>query len=218
MKSVYYDLRQGILDLDEAKVINMTNRVIKEGLDFFQAIESCAEGLREIGNKFEKGELFLPELIKSGQIMKEVTSVLGPEMKKKGNQKKSLGLVVIGTVPGDVHDIGKDIVATMLFIQGFEVYDLGKDVPISRFVEEVKKARADIVAASALLSTTMPCQRDIVNAFIADGSRDRIKILVGGAPITPDWAKEIGADGFGENAVEAVKVAKELIEGQDQWK
>jgi corrinoid protein of di/trimethylamine methyltransferase len=187
-------------------------------MDFLQAIESCAEGLREIGNKFEKEELFLPELIKSGQIMKEVTSILRPEMKKKGNQKESLGRVVIGTVPGDVHDIGKDIVATMLFIQGFEVYNLGKDVPISRFVKKAKKVRADIIAASALLSTTMPCQRDIVNAFVADGSRERIKILVGGAPITPEWAKEIGADGFGENAVEAVRVATELMGEQDQWK
>ncbi|MGD2271924.1 MAG: corrinoid protein [Desulfobacterales bacterium] len=215
MKFIYSDLKQGIIDLDEAKVKNMTNRVIKDGLDFLQAIEYCAEGLREIGNKFETGELFLPELIKSGQIMKEVTSILGPEMKKKGNQKESLGRVVIGTVQGDVHDIGKDIVATMLFIQGFEVYDLGKDVPISSFVEEAKKARADIVAASALLSSTMPCQKDIVNAFIADGTRERIKILVGGAPITPEWAKKIGADGFGENAVEAVRVARELMGGHD---
>jgi corrinoid protein of di/trimethylamine methyltransferase len=215
MDSIYSQIRQSVIDLDGAKAKELSNQIIEEeGHDFLKAIDSCAEGLREIGNQFESGAMFLPELIKSGQIMKEVTSILGPAMLKKGKQKDPIGRVVIGTVPGDVHDIGKDIVATMLFVQGFEVFDLGKDVPISRFVEKTKEVQADIVAASALLSSTMPYQKDIVQAFVEDGSRDRIKILVGGAPVTPEWVKEIGADGYGENAVEAVKVAKQLMGGK----
>lgn len=211
MESIFSDLKLGIIDLDELKVKGLTNRVVTEGMDFLRAIEWCAEGLREIGTRFEKGEMFLPELMKSGQIMKGVISILEPEMKKKGNQKETLGLVVIGTIQGDVHDIGKNIVTTMLLMGGFEVYDLGKDVPISRFVEKAKKVRADIVAASALLSTTMVYQRDLINAFITDGSRERVKILVGGAPVTPDWVEKIGADGYGENAVEGVRIAKRLM-------
>ena len=214
MNPIYSELKQSIIDLNDTKVKEVSNRIVKEGHDFLLAIEACAEGLREIGDQFEAGSMFLPELIKSGKLMKDVTGILGPEMLKKGNRQEPLGKVVIGTVPGDVHDIGKDIVATMLFVQGFEVYDLGKDVPIKQFVEKAKEVSADIVAASALLSSTMPALKELVNALVEAGSRDKIKILVGGAPVTPEWAKKIGADGTGENAVEAVKIAKELIGGK----
>jgi trimethylamine corrinoid protein len=214
MKPIYSEIKQSIIDLNDTKVKEVSNRMVKEGHDLLLAIEACAEGLREIGDQFEAGSMFLPELIKSGKLMKDVTGILGPEMLKKGNRQEPLGKVVIGTVPGDVHDIGKDIVATMLFVQGFEVYDLGKDVPIKQFVEKAKEVSADIVAASALLSSTMPALKELVNALVEAGSRDKIKILVGGAPVTPEWAKKIGADGTGENAVEAVKIAKELIGGK----
>lgn len=214
MNPIYSEIKQSIIDLNDTEVKEVSNRIVKEGHDLLLALEACAEGLREIGDQFEAGSMFLPELIKSGQLMKDVTGIFGPEMLKKGNRKEPLGKVVIGTVPGDVHDIGKDIVATMMFVQGFEVYDLGKDVSISHFVEKAKEVNADIVAASALLSSTMPALKELVNAFIEAGDRDKIKILVGGAPVTPEWAKRIGADGTGENAVEAVKIAKELIGGK----
>jgi trimethylamine corrinoid protein len=214
MESIFLDLKQGIIDLDEPKVKGLTNQVVTQAMDCFGAIEWCSEGIREVGARFETGEIFLPELMKAGKIMKGVLAVLEPEIKKMGRQKKTLGRVIIGTVQGDMHDIGKDIVSTMLFLEGFEVYDLGKDVSISRFLGEAKRVRADIVAASALLSTTMIYQKDLVNAFVQDGSREKVKILVGGSPVTPEWAEKIGADGYGDNAVEAARIAKRVLKGR----
>lgn len=214
MESFFRDLKQGMIDLDESIVKELTRRGVTERMDFLRAIEECGEGLKEIGKRFETGDMFLPELMKAGKIMTEVLAILEPEMKKTGHQKEKLGRVIIGTVKGDVHDIGKNIVATMFLVEGFEVYDLGKDVPTSKFIEEAKKSKADIVAASALLSNTMVHQRDLINAFIKDGSRDKVKILIGGAPVTADWAEKIGADGYGDNAVEGVKIAKKLLSGR----
>lgn len=215
MEELFSDLKQCIIGLDESRAKDVANRMVAEGMDFLRAVEMGGEGLREIGRRFENGEMFLPELMKSAQIMKGVLSILEPEMKKKGDQKEILGRVVIGTVQGDVHDIGKNIVATLFLAEGFEVYDLGKDVPIAKFLEEAKRVRADIVAASALLSSTMIRQRDLVNAFTRDGLRERVKILIGGAPVTPDWAEKIGVDGYADNAVEGVRVGKRLITGRE---
>jgi methanogenic corrinoid protein MtbC1 len=146
--------------------------------------------------------------------MKGILSILEPEIKKSGHQKKIAGRVVIGTVEGDVHDIGKNIAVALFIAEGFEVYDLGKDVPASRFVQSAKDVQADIVGASALLSSTIIRQKDLVNAFISDGSRERFKILIGGAPVTPEWAESIGVDGFADNAVKGIRVAKSLIAGR----
>ena len=215
MESVFLDLKQAIVDLDQPKAEDLVNKIVAEGMDCLRALEFCGDGLREIGNQFESGDIFLPELMKSGQIMQRVLGILEPEMKKKGQAKEIIGRVVIGTVEGDLHDIGKNIVATMFFVHGFEVYDLGKDVPISRFVQEAKKVQADVVAASAMLTTTMVYQRNLINAFIEEGLKGKVKILVGGAPVTSEWAKEIGADGYADNAVEGVKLAKKIIGRQE---
>jgi len=211
MGTIFLDLKQAIIDLNQLKVESLIEQVTRERMDFLQAIEWCAAGLKEVGAQFESGDIFLPELMKSGQIMKTVLSVLEPEMKKEGTRKQILGRVLVGTVEGDVHDIGKNIVDTMFVINGFEVTDLGKDVPASRFVEETKKIEPDIVATSAMLTTTMTAQRDLVDSFIEAGLRNQIKILVGGAPVTQDWAERIGADGYGGNAVEGVRTAKKLM-------
>ncbi|RLE87656.1 MAG: cobalamin-binding protein, partial [Thermoprotei archaeon] len=137
--------------------------------------------------------------------------VLLPEIKKRGEASRKLGTVVIGTVRGDLHDIGKSIVATMLRAAGFEVIDLGVDVPPEKFVEAVKKYNADIVAMSALLTTTMLEMKNVIEALKQAGLRDRVKVIVGGAAVTEEFAKEIGADGYGEDAVKAVKICKELL-------
>jgi len=215
VESIFLDLKQALIDLNQSKAEDLANSVVTEGMDCFRAVEVCGDGLKEIGNQFESGAIFLPELMKSGQIMQRVLGILEPEMKKKGQAKEIIGRVVIGTVEGDVHDIGKNIVAIMFLLHGFEVHDIGKNVPVSQFVHEAKKVRADIVAASAMLTTTMIDQRNLVNALIEEGLKDRVKVLVGGAPVTSEWAKEIGADGYADNAVEGVKLAKKIIGRQE---
>jgi methylmalonyl-CoA mutase cobalamin-binding domain/chain len=153
--------------------------------------------------------------MKSGQVMQEVLNILEPEMMKKGERKQTLGRVVIGTVQGDMHDIGKNIVATMFTINGFEVFDIGKDVTISRFLEEIRNQEAHIVAASAMLTTTMAYQKDLVDAIAEEGLKEKVKVLVGGAPVSRQWADSIGADGFGVNAIDGVKTARKLLGRHD---
>ena len=143
--------------------------------------------------------------------MKAAIAVLEPEMTKRGTARQILGKVVIGTVEGDIHDIGKTLVATMLSASGFDVYDMGVDVPITKFVEKAREVGADIVGLSALLTTTMVKQRTIIKALEEGGLRPKVKVLVGGAPVTRSWASEIGAEGYSEDAVGAVGVAKRLM-------
>ena len=145
-------------------------------------------------------------------VKKAMSEVLEPELIRTKSQTKPVGRIVMGTVAGDIHDIGKNIVAAMAIAGGFEVHDLGKDVPAVEFLNRAKETEADIVGASALLSTTLPIQHDIVRAFDAEGLHGKVKILVGGAPVTEEWVREIGADSYAENAAEAVKVAKRLLE------
>jgi methanogenic corrinoid protein MtbC1 len=144
-------------------------------------------------------------------VQKVIKEILEPEMLKKKEHRKSLGKVVLGTVAGDIHDIGKNIVAAMLFAAGFEVYDVGKDIPPDQFVAKAKEVNANMVGGSALLSTTLPMQREIVQGIVAAGLRDNVKLIFGGAPVTEEWVKEIGGDGYAENAIEAVNVAKKLL-------
>jgi methylmalonyl-CoA mutase cobalamin-binding domain/chain len=168
--------------------------------------------LKEVGRKYENGEMFLIHLVSVGDMTKRVTSeVLEPLLKIGGGQRNSLGRIVIGTVAGDIHDIGKTIVATMFFSAGFEVVDLGRDVSVEEFVRKAEETNADIVAMSALLTTTLPVQREVVEALKNSGLRNRVKILVGGAPATAKWAEEIGADGYAGDPMEAIKVAKRLL-------
>jgi methanogenic corrinoid protein MtbC1 len=132
-------------------------------------------------------------------------------MQRRGSRRDSLGTVVLGTVKGDIHEIGKTLVMTMLSASGFQVHDLGVDVPVERFVAKVREVHADIVGLSALLTTTMPGQRQVVEALTRDGLREHVKVMVGGAPVSHAWAKEIGADGYGEDAMAAVTLAKRLV-------
>jgi corrinoid protein of di/trimethylamine methyltransferase len=149
-------------------------------------------GVNEVGDRFSRGDIFLPELVAAGEAMKAAISVLEPEMAKHGTQRDILGKVVVGTVKGDIHDIGKTLVGTMLSASGFQVYDLGVDVPVETFAEKARQVGADIVGLSALITTTMGKQRDVIEALDDMGLRPKVKVMVGGAPVTQGWAEEIG--------------------------
>lgn len=212
-ESMYHELANSVLSFDADVVVQASRKGLEMGLGPTEIIaDGLGKGLETIGKKFEEGEFFLMHLMAAADAVKTAMSeVLEPEMAKTNAETKPLGRVVIGTVAGDIHDIGKNIVAAMAIAGGLEVHDLGKDVPVAEFLRKAKEVRADIVGASALLSTTLPIQHDIVRAFDSEKLRDNVKIMVGGAPVTEEWVREIGADSFAENASEAVKVAKQLL-------
>ena len=212
-QDVLEELANSVLSFDADKVSDATRKALNQGIDPVSIIEDgLAKGLRIVGKKFEDGELFLMHLVAAAEAsQKALKGLLEPELLKRGEKRKPLGRVVIGTVAGDIHDIGKNIVAAMLFAAGFEVHDLGKDVPAENFVQKAKEVDADIIGGSALLSTTLPTQHEIVKATVSAGMRDKVKLIFGGAPVTEEWVKEIGGDGYGENAVEAVNVAKKVL-------
>ncbi|UCC33774.1 MAG: corrinoid protein [Candidatus Bathyarchaeota archaeon] len=211
-ESILDRLKTAVLKYDVEGAVEIANDVIKTGFDPLKAIEQgLGEGLRIVGEKFEAEEIFLPELMIAAQAMKQSLAVLKPAL-AEGTSIKAVGKVVIGTVEGDIHDIGKTIVAAMLTASGFEVYDLGCDTPTSKFVETVKEVEADIVGMSALLTTTMPKMTEVINALNKVGLRDKVKVIVGGAPVSGAWAKEIKADAYAEDAIAAVNVAKKLLQ------
>jgi len=212
-ETLYEELANSVLTFDADKVVEVSKKALEARLSPTDIIENgLAKGLQTVGRKFESGEFFLMELVAAAEATKKALSdVLEPELAKQKGERKSLGEIVIGTVAGDIHDIGKTIVAAMLFAAGFQVYDLGKDVPTEEFVKKGKEVKAEMIASSALLTTTMPMQREILKTLAAQGMRNSVKVIVGGAPATKEWATEIGADGYGENATEAVRLAQELI-------
>jgi corrinoid protein of di/trimethylamine methyltransferase len=196
---------------DPDAVVDGTRKAIAAGLEPLAIIDGgLVPGMRIVGEKYSTGEYFLPNLIVSASGMKQAMAVLEPELKARRQQLKSAGGVVIGTVRGDIHEIGKSLVATMLSANGFEVHDLGVDVPVEKFVETVKQTGAVLVGLSALLTTTMGGQKTVVEALRTAGLRDRVKVMVGGAPVTQKWASEIGADGYAQDAVAAVDLATRL--------
>jgi trimethylamine corrinoid protein len=163
--------------------------------------------MKEVGERFARYELYLPEMMKSAEAWEWAMKVLEPKLLEEGKEKKNVGKVVLGTVAGDIHTIGKDIVGAMLKMVGFEVYDLGIDVQASSFVSKAEEVKADVIAISALMSTTIPQQKEIIEHLIARGVRNKYKVLVGGGSTTQEWADEIEADGYGQTAGDAVEVA-----------
>lgn len=172
--------------------------------------EGMAAAMLELGARWNAGEVFLPEVVAAAEVFKQCNELVEPALLASG-KKEAASRVVMATVKGDLHDLGKNMVGAMMKTAGFEVHDLGKDIPIDRIIEAVKEIEPDIVGLSALLTTTVPEQRGVIVALEAAGLRDRVKVMVGGAPVTAEWAKEIGADGFAPNAPEAVKIARQLI-------
>ena len=209
---LFKSMAQSIIDGDPDEAEKLAKQAIESGINPLDAInKGFVIGVNHVGNLFSSGDAFLPELVMAGEAMKTAVGVLEPEMAKQGSERKMLGTVVIGTIEGDIHDIGKTLVATMLSAAGFKVFDLGVDVPVMTLVEKARSENADIIGVSALLTTTMVKQRDVVEAVDDLGMRPGVKVMVGGAPVTRSWADEIGADGFSEDAVGAVNVAKQLL-------
>lgn len=209
---LFQKMAQSVIDGEVELAEELARQALAQGIDPLRAInEGFVIGVNTVGDQFACGEMFLPDLVLAGEVMKAAVAILEPEMTRRGTHREMLGQVVIGTVEGDIHDIGKTLVATMLSASGFQVYDLGVDVPIARFVEKALEVKADIVGLSALLTTTMVRQKDVIEALEEAGVRPQVKVMVGGAPVTRGWAEEIGADGYSEDAIGAVAVARQLV-------
>ena len=211
-KELFASMAQSVIDGEVEDAERLARQAIEQGVDPLDAINrGFVIGVNHVGEEYAAGEMFLPDLVLAGEAMKAAVAVLDPEMQRRGTKRQMLGTVVIGTVEGDIHDIGKTLVATMLSASGFQVYDMGVDVPVQTFLEKARETSADVVGLSALLTTTMVKQKDVIEALEEAGLRPQIKVIVGGAPVTRTWAEEIGADGFSEDAIGAVAVAKELV-------
>jgi corrinoid protein of di/trimethylamine methyltransferase len=210
-------VRQAIIDGESDDAREFTQQALLAGLDAMQVLnEGLMAGADYVGQKFETGEFFLPELMLTGRALKTAMQILTPvlEAQDAGRGRSHAGVVVIATIQTDIHDIGKNMVASMLTASGFQVVDLGVDVPIKEIVNRAKAENADIIACSALLTTSMPYMRDLLGLMEAMGERQRFKVMVGGASVTPDLCASIGADGTAPNALEAVKLAKLLMQAQ----
>lgn len=209
--NIFKGLREAMFNYDDKKVKKLTEESIKEGVNPIETVNILIEAINKIGNRFERGELFLPDLMLGAKTMQEAMDLLKEEIKEKGLKLKTIGKVVIGTVFGDLHSIGKSMVATMLNANGFEVIDLGINIDSKTFIKAIKKNNPDILAMSALLTTTAPEQERVIKALVEEGIRNKIKVMIGGGPITQEFADKIGADGYEPTAPLAVKLAKRLI-------
>ena len=211
-EDVLEQLRKAIREFDVDQAKHYSQEAIEAKMDPAEVIKiGPAMVLKEIGDKFACGELFLPELVAASQAGEASIAVLNEEITKNSQSRKSLGKFLIGTVSGDVHSIGKNIVATMLRVAGFDVTDLGVDVPTDVFIQKVKELKPELLGLSALLTTTMEVQREIVRRLVEEGLRGKVKVMVGGAPVSPEWARELGADAVGFDAQDAVEKALKLL-------
>jgi trimethylamine corrinoid protein len=206
-KEIYAKMQASIKDYDRDAAATAAQEAVEAGLDPLVAVEQgFAQPIRELGEAFDRMEIFLPQLVMAADAMKTGMTVIEEAMKASGGVLEKKGTVVLGTVEGDIHDIGKTVVGAMLQANGYEVHDLGVEVPSTRFIQAAEELGADIIAMSALLSTTMLFQRDVVELLQNKGIREKYYTIVGGAPVTQSWADKIGADAFARDAVEAVKV------------
>ena len=204
-------LVKAVVDGLEDEAIVAVKQVIEEGVAVEQVVEALTAGMREIGEQFANMDIFLPEMMMAAQAMKAVLAVLEPEMKAQSAEVKKKGVVVIATVEGDMHEIGKDIVKNLLEVSGFEVHDMGINVNALDIVNEAVKVKADIIGASALMTTTMPQQKDLIEILGEKGMRDQFHVILGGAPVTAEWVKDVGADSWGENAAVSVLILEEAM-------
>lgn len=212
--SLLDQLSNSVLEGDADAARKFATEALNKRVDPLVAMEKgLAKGLKEVGDRFEKGEMFLMQLMLGGEAMKAGLEVLKPELLKQGGQMSRLGTFLIGTVEGDIHDIGKSIVGALMLAEGFDVVDLGVDVPNQVFVEKTKEIKPHIVGMSALMTTTRTKQKEVVEALKKSGLREKLKVMIGGAAVTADWSKEIGADAYGDDAVDATEKARALIKG-----
>ena len=212
MSEILEQLQQAVIVGQPDQAGEVATQALAAGIEPLTAIEEALNvGMQVVGDKFERDEYFIPDLMMATEAMKAAMKVFEPVLMERQEQREVLGTVVIGTVAGDIHEIGKSLVATMLSAAGFQVHDLGVDVPVDEFVKQVQETGANIVGLSALLTTTMRNQEAVVEALKKAGLREQVKVIIGGAPTSPDWAQTIGADAYAENANEAVTVVKQLV-------
>jgi 5-methyltetrahydrofolate--homocysteine methyltransferase len=209
------DLIDAFTSIQEEQAINIANEMLASGTDPLRVIEVCQEAVRIIGERFESGEVFLPELIMAGEIMSSISAVVMPKIKTEG-ERKSNGVVLFGTVQGDIHDIGKDIVVFLLEANSFEVVDLGVDVPPSTFVDKIREIQAPVVGLSGLLSLAFDSMKETIEAIEGAGLRKDVKIMIGGGPVDETVCKYSGADAWGVNAMSAVTLAGNWTKRNDQ--
>jgi corrinoid protein of di/trimethylamine methyltransferase len=210
---IFDTMTQSIMDGEPEEAAALARQAIAEGIDPLEAINrGFVVGVNRVGAAFGCGDAFLPDLVMAGEAMKAAVAVLDPELARRGEHRQTLGNVVVGTIKGDIHDIGKTLVGTMLSASGFQVHDLGVDVPPERFAEKARDVGAVIVGVSALLTTTMVNQKSVIEALGDLGLRPKVRVMIGGAPVTRAFANEIGADGFAEDAIGAVIEATRLLE------
>jgi len=203
---------EALFSFNDKKAVELVEQAVAAKVNLLDLLnQAFIPAINEIGEKFSTGEMFLPELIQAAEVMKKVTAAVSASLPKGAAAGQSRGVIVIGTVQGDIHDIGKTLVVTLLGVHGFSVHDLGRDIPTANFVAKAKEVNADLIGSSALLTTTMPKQKELEEALKEAGLKGRVKTLVGGAPVTQRWATRIGADAFGENAHEAARKALELV-------
>jgi corrinoid protein of di/trimethylamine methyltransferase len=216
MDDYFTQIADALLEGESDLTVDLVRQALQVGLDPTEIISrGLTKGMDIVGQKFSEGEYFLPHLIISAKVMQEALRVLEPELHARHQEIASAGKIVLGTVYGDIHEIGKSLVGTMLSAHGFQVYDLGVDVPPDRFVAKVRETGASFVGISALLTTTMSGQRDVIEALQEAGLRQSVKVMVGGAPVSENWANEIGADGYAEDAAGAVHLALQLANSQE---
>jgi len=211
MPDMIQQLKDMVLNFDIDNAEEVAKKAINGGVDPLQAASALTESIREVGDKFGKGELFLPDLVCASEVLKKAFPIINEAIEAKGASQTSLGKVVIGTVFGDIHSIGKGMVATLLYAAGFKVIDLGINVKGEDFLTCVKEENPDILAMSALLTTTAMEQKKVIEGLKMAGLRDKVKVIVGGSPINQEFADSIGADGYGATAPEGVKLAKRLL-------
>jgi len=204
-------MKVGILELDLPRTRKLCEEALGKGIPALDILEKAMyPGLNQIGEKYEKGQYFLAELIAAGEVIREVMEILRPAMLT--GKMKFRGNMAIGTVSGDIHDIGKNIVITLVSAAGVQVTDLGVDVPEEKFVEAVRNNKADIIGLSALLTTTMPEMKVVIDSLKKAGLREKVKVIVGGRPLTDHYANEIGADAYGEDAVKGRNIIEKWLE------
>jgi corrinoid protein of di/trimethylamine methyltransferase len=211
---LYQSMRDSVLDGDEELAAELAMSALNNGLDLTKVMnDGFLKGIQEVGELYQAGEYFLPELVCAADAMKAALEVLTPALKKSsGNNSMTKGLVVIATVESDVHDIGKKIVAAMLTAAGYDVFDIGADVPTETVLREVTERRPDVLGLSAMLTTTMQEQKKIIELLEERGLRDKVKVIIGGAPVSSRWAELIRADGYSDSAIDAVKLAARVLE------
>jgi trimethylamine corrinoid protein len=211
-KEILENLSSAIVEGDAEKARKTAQEALQSKMDPLKAVdEGLSKGMAVVGERFEKGDAFLPELLMAADSFGAAMEVLKPEIEAQKKQLTRAGTVVIGTVKSDVHNIGKNIVATVLETNGFEVVDIGIDNPSLKFIEEAQKAKADVIALSSLMTTTMPGQKEVIETLKDLKVRDKFFVIVGGGPVSQEWADKIGADGYGSSAVQAVGLVKNLM-------